>query len=228
MSDRRARCTLIKVIPTRLSGRLQRCLRLLSSSLRLLIIAGTIASAPVTVRADEFRLESATLPAPLVDDSGKVNVVIEASGVEPIGDGHRILVAHDKHPALFVVDVATGRIVGEPITSTKFPEPSKLGGPKWEGMARDADGNYYIIGAHVGKTDEERSEQERAAPLPAQGQRPAGDRRRLGGPLGHRPLARVGPQGRGPGRQGGRPSGRSRAWRSARARRPTARPAASW
>ena len=120
-------------------------------------IAGTIASAPALVRADDFRLESATLPAPLVDASGKVNVVIEASGVEPIGDGHRILVAHDKHPALFVVDVATGRIVGEPITSPKFPEPSKLGGPKWEGMARDAEGNYYIIGAHVGKTDEERA-----------------------------------------------------------------------
>ncbi len=102
---------------------------------------------PVIVRADEFRLESATLPAPLVDQSGKVNVVIEASGVEPIGDGHRILVAHDKHPSLFVVDVATGRIVGEPITSAKFPEPSKLGGPKWEGMARDSEGNYYIIGA---------------------------------------------------------------------------------
>ena len=56
-----------------------------------------------------------------------------------------------------MVDVATGRIVGEPITSPKFPEPSKLGGPKWEGMARDAEGNYYIIGAHVGKTDEERA-----------------------------------------------------------------------
>ena len=39
----------------------------------------------------------------------------------------------------------------------KFPEPSKLGGPKWEGMARDVEGNYYIIGAHVGKTDEERA-----------------------------------------------------------------------
>jgi hypothetical protein len=125
--------------------------------LRLVVLAGTIASVPILARADDFRLEGATLPAPLLDASGKVNVVIEASGVEPIGDGHRILVAHDKHPALFVVDVATGRILGEPITSPKFPEASKLGGPKWEGMARDGDGNYYIIGAHVGKTDEERA-----------------------------------------------------------------------
>jgi hypothetical protein len=125
--------------------------------LRLAAFAALVASAPTVAAADDFRLEDASLPAPLLDASGKVNVVIEASGVEPIGDGHRILVAHDKHPALFVVDVATGRIVGEPITSSRFPEPSKLGGPKWEGMARDAEGNYYIIGAHVGKTDEERA-----------------------------------------------------------------------
>jgi hypothetical protein len=125
-------------------------------SLRLSAFAGLIASAPAVAMADDFRLEGASLPAPLVDAAGKVDVVIEASGVEPIGDGRRILVAHDKHPALFVVDVASGRIVGEPITSPKFPEPSKLGGPKWEGMARDTEGNYYIIGAHVGKTDEER------------------------------------------------------------------------
>ena len=125
--------------------------------LRRILLAGLIAAAPAVARADDFRLEGASLPAPMVRDAGKVDVVIEASGVEPIGDGHRVLVAHDKHPALFVVDVATGRIVGEPITSAKFPEASSLGGPKWEGMARDADGNYYIIGAHVGKTPEERA-----------------------------------------------------------------------
>jgi hypothetical protein len=55
------------------------------------------------------------------------------------------------------VDAATGRLLGAPITSLRFPIASKLGGPKWEGMARDSDGNYYIIGAHVGKTDEERA-----------------------------------------------------------------------
>jgi hypothetical protein len=127
------------------------------SLFRLAILAAIVASAPALARADDFRLEGASLPAPLLNAAGKVDVVIEASGVEPIGDGRRILVAHDKHPALFVVDVASGRIVGEPITSPKFPEPSKLGGPKWEGMARDSDGSYYIIGAHVGKTDEERA-----------------------------------------------------------------------
>jgi len=129
----------------------------LTRPLSLAVVLGTIVLVPSFTRADDFRLESATLPVPLVDCAGKVNVVIEASGVEPIGDGHRILVAHDKHPALFVVDVATGRLVGEALTSPRFPAASKLGGPKWEGMARDAQGNYYIIGAHVGKTDEERA-----------------------------------------------------------------------
>jgi hypothetical protein len=115
-----------------------------------------IAAFESSARADEFRFEPATVPAPLID-TGKTNNVIEASAVEPIGDGRRFLLAHDKHPALYVVDAATGRIMGERITCAKFPAPSPLGGPKWEGMAKDSEGNFYLIGAHVGKTDEERA-----------------------------------------------------------------------
>jgi hypothetical protein len=112
--------------------------------------------APTTTAfADEFRLEAASVPAPFLNN-GKTDTVIEASGVEPIGDGRTFLVAHDKLPALHVVDAATGRLLGAPITSARFPEPSMIG-PKWEGMALDSDGNYYLIGAHVGKTDEERT-----------------------------------------------------------------------
>jgi hypothetical protein len=123
---------------------------------RAVLLWGAVALASMCARADEFRLESATLPVPLIE-SGKVNTVIEASAVEPIGDGRRFLLAHDKHPALFIVDVATGRIMGEPITSAKLPAPSPLGGPKWEGMARDLESNFYLIGAHVGKTEDERA-----------------------------------------------------------------------
>ncbi len=65
---------------------------------------------PTGAIADEFRLENATLPAPIVE-AGKPNVIIEASAAEPIGDGRRFLVAHDKHPALYVIDFATGQIV---------------------------------------------------------------------------------------------------------------------
>lgn len=127
----------------------------MNTPVRAAVLWGMIGLVPVLVRADEFRLESATLPAPLLD-GGKVNTLIEASGVEPIGDGHKLLVAHDKDPALYVVDTATGRILGEPITSPRFPKKNEVG-PKWEGMARDSDGNFYLIGAHNGKTDEERA-----------------------------------------------------------------------
>ncbi len=106
--------------------------------------------------AGEYHLRPQGLPIPLVGD-GKVNTIIEASGVEPIGDGRTLLIAHDKAPALHIVETATGRLLGGPITSPKFPAQTKTG-PKWEGMALDSDGNYYIIGAHSGKTDEERSE----------------------------------------------------------------------
>ena len=96
------------------------------------------------------------MPLPLLV-GGKVDRLIEPSAVEPIGDGRRLLVAHDKHPALLIVETATGRILGEPFSSPKFPVASWLGGPKWEGMAKDSEGNFYLIGAHVGKTDEERT-----------------------------------------------------------------------
>jgi hypothetical protein len=122
-----------------------------------IVAALALVAAPApAARADEFRLEAATLPAPLLE-ADRPNAVIEASGVEPIGDERRFLVAHDKTPALYWVDAQTGRIAGPPLTSPRFPPQSKTG-PKWEGMALDSEGNYYIIGAHSGKTDPERSE----------------------------------------------------------------------
>ena len=126
-----------------------------NNTLRVALLLGVVGLAPARTTADEFRLESATLPAPLLDD-GKVNTVIEASGVEPIGDGHRLVVAHDKDPLLYIVETATGRILGPPIDSPHFPKKNDAG-PKWEGMARDSEGNFYLIGAHNGKTDQERA-----------------------------------------------------------------------
>jgi len=57
---------------------------LFTLKLRAAVILGMIGLAPVLAIADEFRLESASLPAPMVDDAGKVNTVIEASAVERI------------------------------------------------------------------------------------------------------------------------------------------------
>ena len=121
----------------------------------LLVSLASLCVAASNTNAGDLRLEAVNLPVPLLGD-GKVNVVIEASGVEPIGDGHRLLIAHDKDPALYVVDTETGRIVGDALTSPHFPKKNEAG-PKWEGMARDSDGNFYLIGAHNGKTDEERN-----------------------------------------------------------------------
>jgi hypothetical protein len=88
-------------------------------------------------------------------DDPKIDSLLEASGVEPIGDGKFVLVAHDKHEALFVAEAATGKIVGEPISCAAFPTGLQFG-PKWEGMARDDRGNFYVIGSHAGKTEEEK------------------------------------------------------------------------
>ena len=118
-------------------------------------ILGTLGLAPAIVRAENLRLESATVPRPLIEN-GKVNVVVEASGVEPIGDGRRLLIAHDKDPSLYIVETETGLVVGTPLTSSRFPKRNGSG-PKWEGMARDSAGNFYLIGAHNGKTDDERA-----------------------------------------------------------------------
>jgi hypothetical protein len=135
------------------------------NALLVLAVVGALGLARTRAHADKpvataggpvaLRLESVTLPAPLLEN-GKANVVIEASAVEPIGDGRRLLVAHDKNPALFIVETATGRILGDPITSPRFPQLN-VAGPKWEGMARDAEGNFYLVGAHNGKTDPERA-----------------------------------------------------------------------
>jgi hypothetical protein len=101
--------------------------------------------------AHHYRLESASTPALFLRD-GRADLKIEPSGVAPLGDGRRVLVAHEKAAPLHVVDVATGAIVGEPLGSPKFPP-----GPQWEGMARDSEGNYYLVGSHGGESSEERA-----------------------------------------------------------------------
>jgi hypothetical protein len=106
-------------------------------------------------QAHHWQLESATLPAPFLRD-GRMEVGIEPSGVAPIGDGRRVLVAHDEAASLYVVDVATGALVGAPLVLPKFP-PTTKSGPKWEGMALDSGGNYYLVGSCSGASDEERA-----------------------------------------------------------------------
>ena len=96
-------------------------------------------------------------PQPFLQGDGQTEAVLEASGVEPIGDGQRILVVHDKAPALRVFDLATGRPVSSELMCPEFPTGLAVG-PKWEGLAHDSEGHYYVIGSHSGKTDDERTQ----------------------------------------------------------------------
>ena len=109
----------------------------------------------LAAQAHHYTLESVSKPAPFRRD-GRADVVIEPSGVAPLGDGRRVLVADDRAAALHVVDVATGAIVGAPLGSSKWP-PTTGSGPSWEGMALDSEGNYYLVGSHSGKSDKERA-----------------------------------------------------------------------
>src|SRR5262249_37387010 len=84
-------------------------------------------------RATRSRLGSASPPVPFLQN-GRVDVVIAPSGVAPLGDGRRVLVAHAKAAPLHVVDLATGALVGAPLDSPKFPPTTKTG-PNWGGMA---------------------------------------------------------------------------------------------
>jgi hypothetical protein len=115
-------------------------------------LAGLFAPA---ARAHHYRLESASNPAPFLRD-GRADVAIQPSGVAPLGDGRRMLVVHDETAPLQVVDLATGALIGAPFGSPKFPLMMGTG-PKWEGMARDSEGNYYLVGSHIGKSGEQRA-----------------------------------------------------------------------
>jgi hypothetical protein len=130
-----------------------------------LLSFAAIAIVPM-VRADGISVEPVNLPAPFFDSGtsgqniGPLDSVLEASGVEPIGDGSLLLVAHDKKVPLRVIETATGRQVGPLLTSARFPAETPKSS-KWEGMARDSEGNYYLVGSHSGKTDDERDQHAR-------------------------------------------------------------------
>ena len=107
---------------------------------------------------DNITVSPVTFPAPFLEASSpgssmyRLDSVLEASGVEPIGDGRLLLVAHDKKVPLRVIETATGRQVGPLLTCDRFPAETPKSS-KWEGMAQDSEGNYYLVGSYSGKTD---------------------------------------------------------------------------
>lgn len=77
---------------------------------------------------------------------------LELSAAEAI-DATRALVAHDKDSPLWVMDARSGRIVGSALNPAGWPGTTAEG-PKWEGLARDDEGWYYVVGSHSGKPGE--------------------------------------------------------------------------
>lgn len=84
---------------------------------------------------------------------GGIDAILKPSAIAPIDrHGRLLLVADDKVNGLVIVDAATGaRAQSEPITSRYFPPESA----KWEAMARDDAGYFYVIGAHNGQSASE-------------------------------------------------------------------------
>ena len=100
---------------------------------RGLILFGLMALGASAASADTIRVEAEALPAPLhrqgasPSDPIQVDAKVEASAVEPIGDGKFVLVAHDKASELYVVETATSKIVGPPVTSDALPSTTASG-----------------------------------------------------------------------------------------------------
>jgi hypothetical protein len=97
----------------------------------------------LAARAQELQVEIVQPPMPfLTADTGSIDRKIEPSGVEPIGNGKLLLVADDKNGSLVVVEGATGQVKQSLQLSTFDTRP------KWEALARDDQGAYYVIGSH--------------------------------------------------------------------------------
>lgn len=108
-----------------------------------LVCAISVLLPALAVRAQEVQIEIAQPPLRfLTADTGWEDKKIEPSGVEPIGDGNLLLVADDKSESLIVVEAATGR-VKQSLKLSTFDNR-----PKWEALARDDEGAYYVIGSH--------------------------------------------------------------------------------
>src|SRR5271156_1892532 len=101
-----------------------------------LALLGLMAIGGSTTLADTIKVEAEGVPVPLhragasASEPIQVDVKVEASAIEPIGDGKFVLIAHDKASELYVVETATDKIVGPPVTSAALPATT-ASGPKF-------------------------------------------------------------------------------------------------
>ncbi|MDG3007832.1 hypothetical protein [Paludisphaera mucosa] len=129
-------------------------------SLRRRILATALAFLAAAATADEFTATPSGAPTPFLEPvegstgAFQVDRTIEASALATAGDGRYLVVAHDKQAPLRLVETATARRVGT-LSSPRFPGETP-NSTKWEAMAEDADGAFYVVGSHSGKTEDER------------------------------------------------------------------------
>lgn len=127
-------------------------LRILPAScvtfLGLVLLLPTLA-----VRAQEVQVEIVQPPMHfLTADTGREDRKIEPSGVALIGNGRLLLVACDKNACLSVVEAATGWI------KQSFSVGVIDKRPKWEDLAHDDEGAYYVIGSRFVEEPAERGD----------------------------------------------------------------------
>jgi hypothetical protein len=108
-----------------------------------------------------MQVEIAQPPMPfLTADTGNIDRKIEPSGVATIGNGSQFLVACDKNACLSVVEAATGRI------KQSFSVGVLDTRPKWEDLAHDDEGAYYVIGSRFIEESAEAGAQRRFTAVP--------------------------------------------------------------
>lgn len=117
------------------------------------ILAALAATATsVFAQTWQVQVDTAAAPIPFVHIDGTRDETLEASAVEPIDPAGRfVLIADDKTNALRVVEVATGREVQPSLTAPGIPAENA----KWEAMAKDDAGDFYVIGSHNGRDAKE-------------------------------------------------------------------------
>ena len=130
----------------------------INSKLYLKLIAWLIITSLTTIAAaQEVQVEIAEKPIPFLSlETRMENPKIEVSAVEAIDEaGNFLLAVDDEDARLMIVETKTGRIL-KYLSLKGVPNKPK---PKWEALARDDEGTYYVVASHSlkeGETDAEK------------------------------------------------------------------------
>lgn len=113
----------------------------------LLILVSFVFPVSERVFAQDLKVLPISEPLSLKNADESENHLIEPSAAATIGNGKFLLVADDKDDgngnSLKIIEVSTRKILN---TLPKLQSSKK--NPKWEALAKDETGNYYVIGSH--------------------------------------------------------------------------------